>query len=74
MAPCSKKRYESLSAAGRALRGISANSTRREAGVYPCRRCHAFHLTSDVKSVKNKWTAMALHLVADRAKEGTIKR
>lgn len=33
---------------------------RAEAGIHPCPTCSAFHLTSDRRSARNRWTREAL--------------
>jgi hypothetical protein len=63
MAPCSKKRYSSALQAAvvlRAIRSKSSSTCRAEVGIHPCSECHGFHLTSDRKSAKNKWTIGAM--------------
>jgi hypothetical protein len=63
MAPCSKKRYSSdLEAAVvlRAIRSKSSSTCRTEVGIHPCSECHGFHLTSNRKSARNKWTLGAM--------------
>jgi len=63
MAPCSKKRYSTSIEAALALRSIrdaAASGTRQEVGIHPCGSCSGFHLTSDRRSAKNKWTTVAL--------------
>jgi hypothetical protein len=60
MTPCSKKCYSTNVAAALALRAMVAAGSRNEVGIHPCSRCHGFHLTSDKKSARNKWTVSAL--------------
>lgn len=45
---CTKRRFSTFGAAASALADTMAspNGSRRERRVYPCRDCHAFHLTS----------------------------
>ena len=55
---CSKIPYPTPGAALLALARISrAGEERRECAVYPCREHHAFHLTSDRRAIRNKWTS-----------------
>lgn len=58
---CTKVQYPSLTRAAAALRAMtaSANPRRREVAIHPCTQCRGFHLTSDRKSMKNKWMRMA---------------
>lgn len=58
---CAKVLYPSLRTAAVALRDIKASGDPRrgEVAVHLCPHCRGFHLTSNRKSVKNKWMRMA---------------
>ncbi len=56
--PCNKVSYPSVRAALAALNAIRRDPARAECAIHPCAQCHAFHLTSNKSSVKNKWTRM----------------
>ena len=63
MAPCTKKSFSSPLRAALALRAIQATrkvSVKTEVAIYLCRSCHTFHLTSDRRSARNKWTTTSL--------------
>lgn len=56
---CTKIPYESLSSAHAALSALKRKregSGRTECAIHPCTEHHAFHITSDKRSARNRWT------------------
>jgi len=56
---CPKLPYPSSYQTGLALLAIRRSSPagkRLPEALYPCELCHSWHITSDLKSRRNKWT------------------
>lgn len=67
MPECLKQSYPTPAAAGLALRAIRCRqgSTKRPVGIYPCRICAGWHLTSDLRSAENKWTKSVMRMLGN---------
>lgn len=66
MRACTKVSYPTPAAAAQALQKLRQDPARTEAGIHSCECCHAFHLTSDRASSRNRWTAMGMRAATAR--------
>ena len=67
MANCTKIKYTSPQAATLAMMAIVLRDAERRpkvpVAVYPCEKCHAWHLTSKKQSGKPRWWNMDLNKI-----------